>query len=154
MMGVLNKALEIQVRGRVMVSGLLLILHVLLFRILLLAFIKYIWSPPAQIRLRPGCTGAGADHPMRWGRGWLGSRHCTPYTIFISQKWIRGANSNCFICFPVKTLLKCRIIARSDGMFGQLFPVVMSRVFTAKWTEEGGCCELTLLLLRAQRASM
>ena len=104
MMGVLNKALEIQVRGRVMVSGLLLILHVLLFRILLLAFIKYIWSPPAQIRLRPGCTGAGADHPMRWGRGWLGSRHCTPYTIFISQKWIRGANSNCFICFPRKNL--------------------------------------------------
>ena len=32
--------------------------------------------------------------------------------------------------------------------------VYMYRVFPAKWTEEGGCCELTLALLRAQRASM
>ena len=28
------------------------------------------------------------------------------------------------------------------------------RVLTAFWTEEWGCCKLTLTLLRAQRASM
>ena len=28
------------------------------------------------------------------------------------------------------------------------------RVFPAKWTEGGGCCELTLALLKAKKASM
>ena len=69
MMGVLNKALEIQVQGRVMVSGLLLILHVLLFRILLLAFIKFIWSPPVRsdsaLAALVLVLVLTADHPMR-----------------------------------------------------------------------------------------